>query len=121
MYSYTNKLFAILSVIFFLSGCNNSNDLGFCDSGDGCVKLGLKYGEKATFLNGDEKSKIEKIALRYYEKGCDFNNAKSCAMYGLSLQRSGGENIDEKTIYNYYNKACSLGSKIGCNQLEFSK
>lgn len=60
--------------------------------------------------NGNSKD-----ALKYWEESCNLNYSNACVgvglMYAMNIK---GITKDDKKSYDYYVKACDLGSSEGC-------
>jgi TPR repeat protein len=87
-----------------------------CDGGDGAA-CGNAFG---MWLVKEFNSYSESTALRYMEKGCELNDAKSCFFLG-SAWKSGYPAVpqrDENKSSEAFEKACDLGHEESCSLLK---
>ncbi|WP_297453849.1 tetratricopeptide repeat protein [Persephonella sp.] len=80
--------------------CGNNNAVG-------CRNLGNMY------YNGYGVPKNVNLALQYYDKACNLNDAESCNLVGIIYYRL--DQQKNKDLYmKYFQKACDLNLGVGC-------
>ena len=82
--------------------------LCFFNQGDKCYAAGLDY-QKGT----DSIKKDENKALKYLEKGCELNNAKSCENLVFYFNEE-NEKRNLAKAFKFSKKACQLDNVKGC-------
>lgn len=80
------------------------------NNGDSCSLLGVLYKEVKKYQS----------ALRYFTRGCDLDNAESCANLSYLYSNGLGTNIDMKKAFDYSKKVClDLEDGFACGSLGF--
>lgn len=82
--------------------------LCFLNQGDKCYAAGLDY-QKGT----DAIKKDENKAIKYLEKGCELNNAKSCENLVFYFNEE-NEKRNLAKAFKFSKKACQLDNVKGC-------
>lgn len=85
--------------------------LCFFNQGDKCYAAGLDYQEGTDTIKEDENK-----SLKYYEKGCELDNAISCGNLGFYYSKK-NKNRNLEKASSYYKKACELGYGISCTSV----
>lgn len=82
--------------------------LCFLNQGDKCYAAGLDYQEGTDTIKKDENK-----ALKYLEKGCELDNAKSCENLVFYFSEK-NEKRNLAKAFKYSKKACQLDNVKGC-------
>lgn len=82
--------------------------LCFLNQGDKCYAAGLDYQEGTDSIKKDENK-----ALKYLEKGCELDNAKSCENLVFYFSEK-NEKRNLAKAFKYSKKACQLDNVKGC-------
>lgn len=82
--------------------------LCFLNQGDKCYAAGLDYQEGTDAIKKDENK-----ALKYLEKGCELNNAKSCENLVFYFNEE-NEKRNLAKAFKFSKKACQLDNVKGC-------
>ncbi len=92
--------------------CNDDEDA------QACLELGNLYFEGTTVAQSYPD------AQEYYRKSCWFRCGEACFNLGNMYKYNQGMDQDEdhwQMAKRYFNKACQLGFKTGCEQFEEEK
>ncbi|MBO1923434.1 tetratricopeptide repeat protein [Thiomicrorhabdus sp. 6S3-12] len=106
-----NKWLLTLLTTLLLS-TNSFADFDFekaCNEGrgDACSVAALAYQKK----NNNSK------ALEFFQKGCIYRDANSCAKSALMYESGRGVNKNTAKAVDFYGKACEYGDTDSCNYL----
>ena len=82
--------------------------LCFLNQGDKCYVAGLDYQEGTDSVKKDENK-----AIKYLEKGCELNNAKSCENLVFYFNEE-NEKRNLAKAFKFSKKACQLDNVKGC-------
>lgn len=59
-------------------------------------------------------------AMKFYKKGCDNGNYRSCNNLGFMYENEKGVKLDYKKTFELYTKSCDIGNDaLGCRNLGF--
>lgn len=99
-----------LSVCAYLSYLYPTQNeiLCFLNQGDKCYAAGLDYQEGTDAIKKDENK-----AIKYLEKGCELNNAKSCENLFFYFNEE-NEKRNLAKAFKFSKKACQLDNVKGC-------
>ncbi|MBO6258205.1 MAG: sel1 repeat family protein [Succinivibrio sp.] len=78
----------------------------------GCSNLGVAY------RNGFGVEQDFNLAMIYYAKACELNDAGGCSGLGHMYEEGLGVRQNRKQASELYGKACDLGLQPGCDEYE---
>ena len=99
----------------FIKSCNSREGIG-------CRAMGFISFKPTTIYNGVYSKSPVNISrnaakgLSYFKRGCDLNDAVSCANAGVMIVNKEGAAFNPDLALQYVEKACKLGNKNGCSR-----